>query len=135
MRQGRGGGGAGELISTWEWIAAAVGAALVFGAVGMMLHEAVTRPDTPPRVEVTVDTVVAQPTGYLVRIRARNRGHSTAAALEIEGELIADTGTVQTSRTTIDYLPERTARTAGLFFEHDPRLFTLRLRAVGYDDP
>lgn len=125
----------GERISVWEWIAAGIGGFLVFGAVGFMLHEAVTLPDTPPRIEITIDSIVAQPSGYLVRVRAHNRGYSTAAALEIEGELVADTGIVQTSRTTIDYVPERGSRTAGLFFDHDPRILTLRLRPVGYDDP
>lgn len=122
-------------ISRWEWISAALGALLVFGSIGFMLQDALSRPDTPPRIVISVDTVMEQPPRYLVRLGVRNTGYSTAAALEIEGELVGATGTVQISRTTIDYLPERGSRTAGIFFDHDPRLLTLRLRPVGYDQP
>lgn len=121
--------------SPWEWAIAAVGALLVLGVVAAMLHEALGRPSTPPRVELTVDTVIATGSGHLVEFRARNRGSRTAAMLVVEGELRGDTGTVETAQTTLDYLPEGSERSAGLFFTHDPARYRLELRPKGYDHP
>jgi uncharacterized protein (TIGR02588 family) len=36
---------------------------------------------------------------------------------------------------TIDYVPSRSSRKAGLFFMRDPREFDLSLRALGYQSP
>ena len=127
--------GGGNGISPWEWVSAAIGAILVFGTIAIMLHEAFTASQRPVAVEITVDTIVAVPTGYLVRFTARNGGDFTAAALQIEGELLRDDVVVGTASTTIDYLPQRGSRSAAVIFELDPREHTLRLRPVGHDDP
>lgn len=125
----------GNGISPWEWLAAAVGAVLVFGTIAIMLHEAFTVSQRPVAVEITVDTIVSVPTGYLVRFTAHNRGDFTAAALQVEGELLRDTVVVGSARTTIDYLPQRGSRSAAVVFGLDPRQHTLRLRPVGHSDP
>ena len=46
-----------------------------------------------------------------------------------------DGGTIETSDTTLDYLPGRSEREGGLFFSRDPRGFDLRLRPKGYMKP
>ncbi len=42
---------------------------------------------------------------------------------------------METSGATLDHLPARSNRAGGLFFDHDPRAFALRLRAKGYHEP
>ena len=121
--------------SPWEWVAAAVGTLLVLGTIGFMLHAALTRSGSPPAVAVAVDSVVVQESGYLVRIRAENSGGETVASLLVEGELRGDTGTVEKSEATIDYVPAGGKRFAGLFFEEDPRSYALTVRPKGYDRP
>lgn len=135
-RDGKSGEGGGKpKASRWEWVAAAVGTLLVLGTVAFMLHEAFTGARTPPAVAVTVDSVFPQESGFLVRIRAENTGGETAAGLLVEGELRSDTGTVETSEATIDYLPAGGKRFGGLFFEEDPRSNALTVRPKGYDRP
>ena len=53
----------------------------------------------------------------------------------VEGELEADTGKVETSETTIDYVPAEGEQRGGLYFRQDPRRLRLKLRAHGYREP
>lgn len=122
-------------IPFWEWVVAGLGAVLVIGSIGFMLYEAVAGDDSPPDVVIRVDSVLPVQGGYLVRIRARNQGGTTAAGLTVEGELKGDTGAIETSETTVDFLPPNSERFGGLFFTRDPRRHTLELRAKGYQDP
>lgn len=121
--------------SVAEWIVAWIGALIVFGAAGFMLYEALAQPSSPPRLELTVDTIMASGDGYLVQFRARNHGRQTMANLLVEGELRSDTGTLETSEATIDYVPAESSRRGGLMFSNDPREYTFELKGKGYDRP
>jgi len=121
--------------STAEWIVAAVSAALVLSVVGYLIYDGVRHPATPPDVTVQVDSIQSAGPGYLVRVRAVNRGRTTAADVILEGELRADTGRVETSETTVDYVPAGGEQGAGLYFTNDPRRHRLELRAHGYREP
>jgi uncharacterized protein (TIGR02588 family) len=68
-------------------------------------------------------------------IRARNRSGHTAAGVVVEGELKRDGQTVETSETTFDYIPGRSERRGGLYFENDPRQMELTVRPKGYANP
>ncbi|HEX2205830.1 MAG TPA: hypothetical protein VHG91_21125 [Longimicrobium sp.] len=133
--EGRGKGPAHEETSRWEWVAAAVSGVVVFGAIGFLLFQALAHPATPPAITLAVDSVVAAPNGWLVELRVRNDGWTTAAGLQVEGELREGERSVEKSQTTIDYVPARAARRAGLFFTRDPRRHRLELRPLGYDRP
>jgi uncharacterized protein (TIGR02588 family) len=121
--------------STAEWIVAAMSALLVLGVIGFLVYDGVMSPKTPPDVIVQVDSIQPAGPGYLVIFRARNSGHYTAANVIVEGELMADSGRVEASETTIDYVPAGGQQRAGLYFTRDPRSLKLRLRAHGYRDP
>lgn len=119
-----------------EWIVATLGALLVLGAIGFLIYHAVGRDESPPDVRLVAAEIREQRNGYVVRFRALNEGGSAAANLTIAGELsAADGAAVEWSTTRIDYLPARSEHEGGLFFTRDPRLFTLRLRPEGYQDP
>jgi uncharacterized protein (TIGR02588 family) len=121
--------------SRLEWIAAVVSLVVVLAAIGLLAYEGIVAPTTPPRISVRVDSIVDGGDGFLVELRARNAGTATAASLLLEGELRGDSGVVETSQTTIDYVPGEGSRTAGLFFSHDPRRYRLEIRPLGYDRP
>jgi uncharacterized protein (TIGR02588 family) len=121
--------------STAEWIVAAVSALLVLGVIGFLVYDGMVSPQTPPDVRVEVDSIQQAGPGFLVLLRARNHGHNTAADVIVEGELMGDSGPVETSETTIDYVPAGGQQRAGLYFTRDPRSLELRLRAHGYRDP
>jgi uncharacterized protein (TIGR02588 family) len=131
----RDGGADGGVKSRWEWVAAAVSTALVLAVVGYLLYDAVARPQTPPSVQVRADTVLQADGLWLVRFRATNHGHQTAAGLKVEGELMRADSSVETSEAVLDYVPGRSVRHGGLFFRHDPRAYRLELRALGYQEP
>lgn len=74
--------------------------------------------------------------GYLVQFNAFNEGGSTAEGVVIEGKLRRGPDpAVETSHTTLDYLPSHSELKGGLFFTQDPRQFDLQLRALGYEVP
>jgi uncharacterized protein (TIGR02588 family) len=135
--RGEGGGGKGGTGATspWEWVTGAVSAFLVLGAIGFMVYEEFAHPDTPAQIVVTVDTVFAGEHGFVVQVRASNEGGTTAAGLMVQGELKGDTGVVETAEATLDYVPPRSHRRAGLLFTHDPARYALEVRPKGYDLP
>jgi len=119
----------------WEWIIAAVGLILVVGAIGSTLYRAVTEESTPPKLEVTVDSIQSNGDGYLVKFRVVNSGNQTAAAANIEGELKSGEETAETSSAALTYVPANSERRGGLFFTKNPRQFHLQIRATGYEEP
>jgi len=124
-----------DAIPIWEWIVAGVGFVLVAGMIGFLIYEAFTGKRLPPDVKLSVDSVAVNRNGYLVKITAVNEGGQTAEGVDIEGELRTGTEPVERSRTTIDYLPPRSEKKAGLFFTQDPRQFDLQVRSLGYEEP
>jgi uncharacterized protein (TIGR02588 family) len=137
-RDGGEGGGRGrppQVGSRWEWAAAALGALVVGGTIGFLAYEAATEENTPPDLVVRAGPVTRTSAGWLVEVRAENRGATTAAQVRVEGELEGDTGAVETSEVTIDYVPGDSERRAGLLFRRDPRRHRLEVRARGFDLP
>ena len=124
-----------DAIPIWEWIVAGVGLVLVAGVVGFLIYEAFTGKRLPPDVKLSVDSVVEIRNGFLVRITAVNEGGMTAEGVIVEAELRSGTEPVERSRTTIDYLPPRSEKRAGLFFTRDPRQLDLQVRSLGYEEP
>ncbi|MBW3629471.1 MAG: TIGR02588 family protein [Gemmatimonadetes bacterium] len=132
---GRAGTAAPGAVSPWEWVAAAFSSLLVLGVIGTFVYEAMAGPPTPPNVRIEVERVGKVGDLYLVEFQALNSGRTTAAGLEVEGELKAGARSVETSGVTIDYLPGESSRRAGLFFSKDPSRFTLVIQPKGYDRP
>ena len=124
-----------DAIPIWEWIVAGVGLVLVAGVIGFLIYEAFTGKRLPPDVKLSVDSVVEIRNGFLVRITAVNEGGITAEGVIVEAELRSGTEPVERSRTTIDYLPPRSEKRAGLFFTRDPRQLDLQVRSLGYEEP
>jgi uncharacterized protein (TIGR02588 family) len=124
-----------EAIPIWEWIVAGVGLLLVSGVIGFLLYEVFTGSRLPPDVRLSVESVDQTASGFLVRITAVNEGGTTAEGVIVEAELRSGTEPVERSRTTIDYLPPRSEKKAGLFFTRDPRQLDLQVRSLGYEEP
>lgn len=119
----------------WEWILAALGVVIVAGVIGSTLYRAMTQETLPPSFEVSVDSINAVSSGFIVAFRVRNSGTQTAAALTIEGSLIKGAESVETSTATLTYAPGNSERQGGLFFTKDPGAFELKIRALGYEKP
>ena len=119
----------------WMWGIAVLGLVLVLGSIGFMLYEAAAGDSSPPDVTVRVDSIRPTQNGFLIEFRAINEGGTTAQGLTVEGELRSGTDSVETSDTTIEYVPSHSERAGGLFFKSDPRQYQLQLRAKGYERP
>jgi uncharacterized protein (TIGR02588 family) len=118
-----------------EWVVAGIGLAIVLAVLVFVLYEAVAGDSSPPDIAVSVESVRAVQDGYVLELRIRNRGGTTAAAVPIEGVLRDRSGSEERAEATIDYVPARSSVTAGLFFRNDPRAGELRVRALGYRRP
>jgi uncharacterized protein (TIGR02588 family) len=119
----------------WMWGIGLLGLVLVLGSIGFALYEAAVGDSSPPDVRVEVESIAPTQNGFLVEFRLINEGGSTAAGLTVEGELRDTAGIVETSDTTVEYLPSHSERAGGLFFTLDPREYELQLRAKGYETP
>lgn len=119
----------------WEWILAAVGLALVLVAIGATLYRAMTQEASPPSFETTVQSVTASPNGFVVAFRVKNTGSQTAAAVNIEADLMRAGEKIETGTASLSYVPAHSEREGGLFFRNDPRSFELEIRALGYEKP
>lgn len=124
-----------ETIPPWEWVVALFGLVLVLGSFGFTMYQVIAGDTSPPDITLHAEAIMPAGNSYLVQIRVRNRGGSTAAQLVIEGALTHDSGGIETSETILDYVPAHSYRIGGLFFTHDPRQFLLQLRAKGYVEP
>jgi len=131
--------------SPLEWAAAAIGLAVALALFGAIGWEAATGGNGgPPELAVRALRTVPAAHGFVVEVEVRNRADATAAGVEIEGVLMAgaagaagaaEPAAAETGRATIDYVPGRAARRAGLLFTRDPAGYRLELRATGYREP
>ena len=118
-----------------EWLAAAAGAAITIGSIAFLAYRGWTDEDTPPDIRIEASAVVPLRHGYLVQIRATNVGSRTAAGVRVRGQLFSGNALVETSEAGFDYLPSQGSRRGGVYFTNDPSAHTIRLKAIGYEDP
>jgi uncharacterized protein (TIGR02588 family) len=104
-----------------ERVASGVGFLLTCAVFGFIGWQALFASAGPPVVSAHVERVIPLDHGYLVQFRAYNESGSAAAQVEIEGRLVGEDGVVTMSRAQFDYIPGRSSREGGLFFDRDPR--------------
>src|SRR5688572_19307896 len=102
-----------------EWAAAFVGLALVSASIVCLTYQGLTRGSSPPDVSVQAEAIVQLRDGYVVKIRAVNRGDTTAADVKVEGRLESASGVAEASEMSFQYLPPNSERKGGMFFEKD----------------
>lgn len=119
-----------------EWISGGIGLALTLAMLGFIGWQAFAAPGSaPPVIEVRVERVVAAADGWVAEVVAVNRSPSTAAAVEVQGELRQGEEVVATSQVTFDYVPGHSEQRGGLYFEQNPSGYELDVRALGYMRP
>jgi uncharacterized protein (TIGR02588 family) len=131
----RSGNGPVQAASPWEWVVAAIGAALVAAAIGYLIYFAQTTPAGPPLIAIERGPALRNGDGYVVTLNVTNGGATTAAAVEIEGRLSRAGVELERATATLDYVPRFSNRLAGLYFAHDPGNADIELRALGYAEP
>ena len=128
------GAGAPSRIPPAEWAVAIVGAVLTLGAIVYLAVSAFSGSSRPPDLVVEMIGVEQVSAGWLVRLRATNRGDETVADVVIEGVARRGPGE-ERNDVTLDYLPARSSREGGMYFTVDPRREAVQLRATGFRKP
>ena len=119
-----------------EWIAAGIGLVLTLAMLGFIGWQAwKSTGEERPAIKVDVLRIVPSADGWLVEVAAQNLSAATAAAVQIEGELLDGERVIATSQVTLDYVPGNSERRGGLFFREDPEAHGLKVRALGYAEP
>lgn len=118
-----------------EWVVAGIGAVLVLATIAILLYSAATSDDAPPRLSVRAVSIQPAGSQFLVVIEVGNDGGSTAADARIEAERREHGVVVERRETTIDFVPPKSKRRAGVFFSREPKADELTLRASGYREP
>jgi uncharacterized protein (TIGR02588 family) len=119
-----------------EWIAAGVGLVFLLGLLGVIGAEAIAGgSDEPPAISIKIGKISQAGSTYVAAFEAVNASGGTAAALQVEGKLMAADTEVETSLATIDYVSAHGSAEGGLIFSHDPKGFTIVARPVGYQKP
>lgn len=117
-----------------EWLVGGLGAIIFFGMLAVLLATGLRPVDRPPSIHVEAERVAAVEGGYVLEFSARNDSDVTAADIAVAAELRSGAQT-QHREARFDYLPPRSERRGGFFFESDPREGALALRAEGYSEP
>ncbi|RYF17340.1 MAG: hypothetical protein EOO30_07320, partial [Comamonadaceae bacterium] len=73
--------------SPWEWLAAAIGLALLVASLGYLVYDAQAGDGGPPAPVVRASGIESQDGRFLVRVQVANESRATAADLRVEGEL------------------------------------------------
>lgn len=121
--------------SSGEWLVAIIGFLLTFGTVAYLLYQAIAGSDSPPDIIMRVGSIKAERQDCLVRFKADNEGGRAAEGVVIKGELRQEDRLLESSETTLDYIPGHSTVRGGLFFRQDPRQHALQIRAQGYEEP
>ena len=129
------GSGAPSRIPPAEWAIALVGAVLTLGAIAYLTVMAFRGSNRPPDVVVEMIGVEQVSAGWLVRIRATNRGDEAVADVAIEGVARRGGPGEERIELTLDYLPAQSSREGGMYFRVDPRREAVDVRATGYREP
>lgn len=119
-----------------EWISAVVGLCLTLAMLGFIGWQAwQSNGQEPPAIKVHTQRILPAAGGFVVEFAAMNVSPATAAAVQIEGELVEGERVVATSQVTLDYVPGNSERQGGLFFRENPQAYGLEIRALGYARP
>jgi uncharacterized protein (TIGR02588 family) len=73
--------------------------------------------------------------GFRINFEIFNDGTSTAAAVQVRGELLQDGRPAETAEASFDYVPGQSSSRGGLLFTQDPQDREISIRAIGYTEP
>jgi uncharacterized protein (TIGR02588 family) len=119
----------------WEVIISIFSLFITLGLLGYLLYQAAAGDDSPPDISVIASEVIANENHWLVLFTAQNSGGRTAAGVTIKGEIRSNGEVLESTQATLDYVPAKSRREGGLFFNTDPEGLELVLQASGYTQP
>jgi uncharacterized protein (TIGR02588 family) len=121
--------------SVWEKVTALIGLLLVVSSIGFIIYQALWGNESSPDVKIKIESIQQVSNGYLVEFTSKNQGGSTLAGVVVQGQLKQGEKKIETSQTTIDFIPANSVRKGGFFFKNNPEQYQLEARSLGYQQP
>jgi uncharacterized protein (TIGR02588 family) len=118
-----------------EWTVFAIGLVLVLATLGYLVREAAVGREGPPEIVVELGPPTAASTGYLVPVRLRNVGATTAEDVVVPIVLELPDGTREESELNLAFLPRESKREGWVSFREHPGRGKLRVGAVAFEVP
>lgn len=119
-----------------EWVLAGLSGVLLLAVLGYLGYEGLAHPGGPPQVVVRAGEPRPVAGGFLVEFTARNDGRTTAANVQVIGELgTPPDGVVERSEAVLDYVPKGSSRKGWLSFRRDPARHGLTVMIGGQTEP
>ncbi len=118
-----------------EWATGILSTLIVLSMIGWIAAQAIWQPKTAPEFRSEISAIRPGKSGYLVEFQMFNDGTSTAAAVEVYGELMEGDRPAEVARAVFDYIPGRSSTRGGFLFAQNPEGRQVRIRPVGYTEP
>lgn len=118
-----------------EWLTGAFCTLLVAAMLGWIGYDIYRYQPEEARFEISVTGVEEQLGQYRVKFDIRNLSMTTAAQVQVRGDLQQNGATQESADVTFDYVASESRDTGTLFFRNDPRSGTLNLDVAGYTEP
>ncbi|CVI63149.1 MULTISPECIES: TIGR02588 family protein [Agrobacterium] len=118
-----------------EWVTGTICTLLVAAMLGWIAYDIYRYIPEDARFEIAVTGVEAQAGQYRVRFDIRNLSMTTAAQVQVRGDLQQNDATLESADVTFDYVASESRDTGTLFFRNDPRSATLTINVAGYTEP
>src|SRR5688572_10493179 len=88
-----------------EWVTGIVSTLIVLGIIGWIAGQAIVEQETPPEFRSETLATQAVAGGFRVDFEIFNDGSTTAAGVEVRGELMEAGNPVGDAQVTFDYVP------------------------------
>ncbi|WP_395774113.1 TIGR02588 family protein [Agrobacterium pusense] len=118
-----------------EWVTGAICTLLVAAMLGWILYDIYRYEPDDARFEIAVTDVNGEPGQYRVKFDIRNLSMTTAAQVQVRGNLQQDGGTQESADVTFDYVASEARDSGTLFFRNDPAGGRLIINVAGYTEP
>jgi uncharacterized protein (TIGR02588 family) len=120
-----------------EWITFAISLAILISVVGTITWLSFRGEDRPPviTVEVQMDQLRQEESGYYLPVLVRNGGNDTVEDAVIQGELDTGEGQPETVDLTVTFLAGGEEINATLVFRDDPSAGELTTGVISYKEP
>lgn len=118
-----------------EWIVFGISAVAIAAVLAVLVTTGVTSEDRPPLLQITVGAPVAIGDAHRVPVAVKNDGDATAEGVNIEVALLSGEQVVESGELMIAFVPRGSTRKGWVTFRNDPRRFTVKARASGFNEP
>ncbi|MGV2052231.1 TIGR02588 family protein [Agrobacterium sp. 22-209-1] len=118
-----------------EWVTGTICTLLVAAMLGSIGYDIYRYRPEDARFDIAVTGVEGQAGQYRVKFDIRNLSMTTAAQVQVRGDLQQNDATLESADVTFDYVASESRDTGTLFFRNDPRSVTLTINVAGYTEP